>query len=346
VIVAASNLYLVSMVAYLIIRLALGASLWWIALLNAFAIYTFFPLVILLPLSALVRQWRPMVRLGLLALLAIIWFGPFFQPTADRKPSGGTVLTVVTFNLRGNKNEDLEAVEAWLRELDADVVALQETPTIYQWDGVASLKDQYPEQETYHIDNLLMSKFPFDLNDDFVGFARVTLDVNGQEVILYPAHLSDPFPNRNVRFGVRGGPLRYLLTYDETRRDQQIDDLLDLVEAETLPYIVAGDLNMSQHSIIYSSLAVEMTDTFRATGVGLGATWPTDAFGPMLRLDYIWVSDAFYALSTERGPNLGSDHLPVVGEVELLPVDQGEDPALESTPEGTAERTPETTETE
>ena len=180
----ASNLYLVSMVAYLVIRLVLGASLWWIALLNAFAIYTFFPLVILLPLSALCRQWRPMVRLGFLALLAILWFGPFFQPVGDREPSGGTVLTVVTFNLQGDKNGDLDVVEAWLGEVAADVVVLQEIPSGYQWDGILSLSDQYPQQEVYHLDGLVMSRFSFDLEDDFIGFARVTVDVDGQAVAL------------------------------------------------------------------------------------------------------------------------------------------------------------------
>ena len=139
------------------------------------------------------------------------------------------------------------------------------------------------------------------------------------------------------------GPLRYLLTYDETRRNAQIEVLLDVVEAETIPYIVAGDLNMSQHSIIYSSLAVEMTDTFRETGVGLGATWPTTLLGPALRLDYIWVSDRFYVLGTERSPNLGSDHLAVIAGLELLsPESAEEDPSAESTPE----LTPEATETE
>lgn len=332
------------MVAYLIIRLVLGASLWWIALLNAFAFYTFTPLFILLPIVALCRQWRPMVRLGLLALLAVFWFGPFFQPAADREPSDGQVLTVVTFNLHANANGELDDVEAWLRETDADIVVLQEIPSKYEWDGMVALNDLYPEQQPFHISSMIMSRFPFELNDDFVGFARASVDVEGQEVIVYPVHLRDPFPPRNARFGITEGPLRFLLTYDEVPRNEQIDWLLEEVTAQTLPYIVAGDLNMSQHSIIYSSLAVEMTDAFRETGVGLGATWPTNPLGPVLRLDYVWVSDDFYVLHADRGPDLGSDHLPVIAEIELLTVDSiDETPAIESTPETTPETTPEVT---
>ena len=45
---------------------------------------------------------------------------------------------------------------------------------------------------------------------------------------------------------------------------------------------------------------------------------------PMLRLDYIWHDDHFRALNAEKGPSgLGSDHLPVVADLELLVEEDG-----------------------
>ncbi|MBZ0300947.1 MAG: endonuclease/exonuclease/phosphatase, partial [Anaerolineae bacterium] len=76
---------------------------------------------------------------------------------------------------------------------------------------------------------------------------------------------------------------------------------------------------------IYGELAAAMGDSFRETSAGLGTTWPAARgdddipalIPPVLRLDYIWHSRQLRTLSTEIGPDLGSDHLPVVAVLAL-----------------------------
>jgi vancomycin resistance protein VanJ len=325
VVTVLSSVYLLLMVAYLILRLILGGGLWWLALLNAVAVYTFFPLFILMPLAALARSWYVLARLALLALLGIVWFGPFFQPK-NVTPAGMQTIRVVTFNVWGD-NHQLDEVESWLRETDADVIALQEIPDAYVL-GIPALADIYPEQPGDRLrrpwGRMILSRHPvLELTITGANQQRAVLDVDGQQVAVYNIHFPIPVrSNAPPDLTSYTGWLNVALNYDERARNEQIEQFLDELAGEALPYIVAGDFNLSQHSIIYGTLAVRMTDSFRATNSGLGATWPVGYLppfmSPLLRVDYIWHSRSLRAVATQIGPQLGSDHLPLVATLELL----------------------------
>ncbi len=158
---------------------------------------------------------------------------------------------------------------------------------------------------------------------------RVTLAVGEQTIVLYNVHflmpvgetphLSLPVDNPFVNLAVR---------YDDTARNGQIERLLEHLENEALPYLVAGDFNMSDQTAMYGELARTMGDSFREAGSGYGGSWPVSAmeeftslpdFVPALfRIDYIWHSRRFRALETWQGPELGSDHLPLAAMLELI----------------------------
>lgn len=300
-----STTYLIAMVAYFALRLILGDRLWWIALLNAFVIYTFIPAYILLMLAALAGLWRQVARLGLLALLSILWFGPFFQESLIQVDTTNATLKIVTFNM-GRSSEGV----GWLRDLEADLVVLQEVeqplPT-----------DLYPYQIEQPGKRWLLSRYPVVSQDDEAPQPRVVLDVDGQKIAVY--NISMPVPIADLeRFSISANIpiIGKLVNYDEDRRNEEIMILRDFLENETLPYVVAGDFNMSQHALIYSDLALDMTDAFRATSAGLGVTWSAESI-PLLRLDYIWISDTLRAIASDIGPALGGDHLPVIATVDL-----------------------------
>lgn len=309
----AAGVYLVGMLLYFALRLALGDEIWWIALLNAFVIYTFAPLLLFLPLLLLLGLWRTFARLSLLAVLAVVWFGPFFQPRFVA-PSRQPTITVATYNLWGGNNGqiNLENIKNWIVAQQFDVVVFQEVPP----DFIALWEDD--ETYSYADDvHLIVSHYPI-LESRIAQnrILRAVLDVDGQSIAVYDVHLSYP---------VEGNPridlpiLNVVSRYDETKRNKQIDEFLDYLKKEQLPYIAAGDFNMSQHSIKYSSLAVQMDDSWRETRAGLGTTWSTEMLLPLLRIDYVWYSPQLRAVNAELGPDLGSDHLPVIAELELPP---------------------------
>lgn len=310
---ALAGAYLASIIVYLVLRLVFGDRFWWLALVNAFAIYTFMPVLILLPMAVLFRLWAFVVRLGFVGLLGIIWFGPFFQPGTAPEPGNGSTITVMTFNMRAELPPDGAEFYTWIAEQSPDVIVFQERPQTRP-DRIPELADVYPHQIEQSDYRLTLSRYAFvETSDD-----RVVIEIDGQPVAIYNVHSTYPILPES-RFPVLNSipVLQLIPRYDESQRNRDIAELIETLADETLPHIVIGDFNMSQHSLVYSDVAVVLRDVFREISVGLGNTWPVPL--PMLRLDYVWVDDSFAPLSIAIGPDLGSDHLPLVATLELLP---------------------------
>jgi endonuclease/exonuclease/phosphatase family metal-dependent hydrolase len=143
---------------------------------------------------------------------------------------------------------------------------------------------------------------------------------------VYNIHLAWPVSKPRLPLPFENLYLRVALGYDDSARNQQITYLIEHLQNEPYPYIVAGDFNTSASSATYQRLATVMHDSFREAGSGLGESWPVSAsrglpalVPPLIRIDYIWHSDHFRAITAQRGPRLTSDHLPVQATLELLP---------------------------
>lgn len=98
------------------------------------------------------------------------------------------------------------------------------------------------------------------------------------------------------------------------RRLRRIGQALD--ERRDLPTLVAGDFNTPPQSPLHRALGPRLRDAFAEAGHGFGYTWPSVL--PGLRIDYVFVSPEWRVRSCRVGPALGSDHRPVVAEVELM----------------------------
>jgi endonuclease/exonuclease/phosphatase (EEP) superfamily protein YafD len=324
--------YIVGLGVYLVCRTIFGDNYWWLGMLNEFAWYFFLLLPITFILSLLLKN-RPAFG-GNLLLIAVllIWFGPGYLPNNPPPPTRTTV-KIVTFNV-WIYNEQLAAVNAWLEEMEPDFVLLQEI-TSGLADGEDSLNNRFPYQvsktsTTENFGTLLLSRHPIlsetplSSLEDF-SLHRYTLDVNGRIIALYNAHMPQPIGESHFSFSHDNLIVQNILSYDNTRRNEEIRNLLRRIEKEEYPYIIAGDFNMSDQTVIYGEISAEMTDSFREAGTGSGNSWPvlvldhiTPLIPPLLRVDYIWHSQEFRTVEAFRGPELGSDHLPLVAELELL----------------------------
>lgn len=324
------NIYLALLAIYLLLRGLFGDGFWWLSLLNTFAYAWFTPLAVLMPLALVLRHKQAAWRLMPVLALGGLWYAPYYLRRPVDVPAG-KVISVVAANVWGH-NHDLSRVENWLRTADADLAILQEISPSYTTTTLPGLLDMYPYQASAMDDhrwggNITLSRYPI-LSREYVDLGlpkatfplRVVIDVQGQPVAVYNIHLAWPggTPRLPLPRRLQTVYMQVLLGFDDDMRNQEIQRLLQHLETEPYPYIVAGDFNTSDQSATYGQIAVHMTDSFKAVGTGFAGSWPVSTarglpgfLPPLIRIDYIWHSAAFRALDAHIGPAIGSDHLPV-----------------------------------
>lgn len=323
-----AGVYSAAVIVYLVLRLLFGDGFWWLLLVNTFAYLVFVPLLVLIPAALLVRARMAAFRLFLLAVIALLWFGPYYTPKPVRAASD-TALHVLSLNVWGN-NHHLDDIEAWVRGNNADIVLLQEISPAYANDGLANLRDLYPYQSVQPDPsrwggNFTLSRYPI-LEETYVDLhtpgtpapLRLVLDVAGQRVAVYNLHLAFPVGEPRFIAPLDSFYLRVALDFDDRLRNRQISTLIEHLKTERYPFLVAGDFNTSDQSVTYGQLAALMRDSFREAGVGLGNSWPVSAarglpafIPPLIRIDYIWHSSDFRAIAAWQDAPVGSDHLPL-----------------------------------
>lgn len=352
------SVYALLLALFALLRLLRFDGIPLLDLANAFAPYLFMPLVVTFPLPILVARataepterarkrlssprkpspyadsrqsprWNVLLQLTLI-VIGLYWFAlpALYTPVA---PPRGDTFKVVTFNVQGS-NHELGRAMVWLLEQAPDIIVLQETAEGYD-SRLAPLYDAYAHEDHVESSVRIFSRYAIlqreviSIEDEPGRLAlRLLLDQDGRELAVYAAHLTLPLTPRDNQAADEDIGLEALLRYDEARRNAQIRRLLTLLREESAATIVAGDFNMSDTSLIYAELAGQLRDAWRGAGAGAGRTWPlAEAIGlpriirPLLRIDYIWHSDALRPTHAAVGAPIGSDHLPLSAEFEWV----------------------------
>jgi endonuclease/exonuclease/phosphatase (EEP) superfamily protein YafD len=322
--VTTAYVYLAGLLGWFAVYLLLGDQWWWLFGLNALAVYLFVPL----PLALAVGVWarlRRLVALG--AAGAAVWLGVYghlYLPSFGTAQAGQEALTlrIMQTNVLG-WNREPDKVVAALRASEADVIAIAELNLLHAAAIREELLEAYPYQLLNPKDGVngsgLLSRYPFaPTGETLAGGWRsepniVTLDVNGQAITV-------------IRFHTLSG-----LT-EVAEREAAAQSLADFAAAHTGPLIAAGDLNATPMNEAHRIIVRELHDAWDEQGFGLGHTFP-GAQSPgssrprlwgvsvpkwLVRLDYVFYSDDFRAVSAQLGPWDGvSDHRPVVADLVL-----------------------------
>lgn len=323
-----SWLYLFSVTALWLLIFTLGDR-WWPATVVLFAPrwIAALPLLVLLPLAA----WRSRFSLIPLVLGALVVFGPllgFNLPLGSSAAPGSATLRVITCNIEGGKH-DSAALIALIRDASADVVALQEFP--------ADLKLNLPPgwQLIQERGLAVLSRFPLQ-----------------RGITTLVSNPPNPWPSTCLFHCVvkaPGGDLNFCSLQLPTPRF----DLLPLLDRHTLinparkgqllagtayrrrasqevraslaglsgPTIIAGDFNMPVDSTIYRQVWKGYGNAFSRSGFGYG--WTQRAKSKKLttigiRIDHILTSPGLEVRTCTVGPDVGSDHLPLIADVEMV----------------------------
>jgi endonuclease/exonuclease/phosphatase (EEP) superfamily protein YafD len=89
------------------------------------------------------------------------------------------------------------------------------------------------------------------------------------------------------------------------------------VDAGDGPTVVGGDFNLPVESSIFQRHWGDLINSFSAAGTGWGVTKRTTAIG--VRIDHVLVGREWRVVSSFVGPEIGSDHLPLVTDLVLAP---------------------------
>ena len=245
--------------------------------------------------------------------LVPVWLSYLPQPLPERA-THPPAMRVMTCNLL-MVNKDTAPILAEIRDANPDVLLLQEyTEQWHEAMTAAGFPADYPYSSFVTRDDsfgvALYSKFPFvgevdnrlPLGRAGVEQTRAVVRVGRGDVAVYNVHL---LPPRRLDYTV------------DSRL--QFADLLDNLTSERLPYVLAGDLNLTgdtpQHRDLRRIGAVGAHD---AVGAGRGSTWPVNSFFrflPGLRLDHVYVGNGLSAVRCETGEGRGSDHRPIIVDV-------------------------------
>jgi vancomycin resistance protein VanJ len=324
--------YSLFIIGYFLLRLIFWDRLWIVALIN-----TFLPLILLptflLPIlgfAIVKKRWFSIISaigcIILISWLHIKYFSPAPINSTDSQPS----IKIFSNNLGWYSTQSPTLVKL-IEQEKPDIIFLQEIVQQHIKRAFTSLKADYPYQIGIPPVGIL-SKYPI-VSNEILYLAghpeaqqRAIINFNQQEIVIYNMESSGPWLKQHKIL-----PFIKIPVYIYSKRLPEIQDLVQRVEKETLPVIVAGDFNMTDDSQDYDIVQKIMQDSFRKSGFGFGFTWPhgwplklllktsnLKLNYPLCRIDYIWHSKHWGSKSSSVLEATGSDHLPVGAELVLL----------------------------
>lgn len=242
-----------------------------------------------------------------LALVNGALVAPCYWPVAE-PPAGPRALRVGVVNLLCLNREPTRAL-AFFRAARPDFLLLMEV-TEHWLRALDELKDDYPH--TYAL--------PREDSFGIAVFSRLPLDpVESRQLgsALLPSLLFQVTVDGQTLTVLGTHPLPPVSAANTARRNEHLAQAAQLVRALSGPVLLLGDLNTTPWSSSFRDLvnASGLRDGRR--GQGIQATWPVAV--PLLRIpiDHCLASPEIAIHALTVGPDLGSDHFPVLVDFSL-----------------------------
>jgi endonuclease/exonuclease/phosphatase (EEP) superfamily protein YafD len=300
---------------------------WWLATLLLFGPrwLSILPIVILMPLAAVAKRRLLWVLVCTAAFVLFAILG-FRVPLARAFAPPGPRIRVLTYNT-WDSAVSAAALSVLIHDLQPDIVALQEC---FQDTYTEMFADWYVCREG---ELLLAARFPIQIRriestrHPPHKWPRMTLlecigQYQGRPVAFATVHLPSPrygLANMMDRTTLIAPSRRDLLDNETANRDLVSSTVAKILEHEPRDRIVMGDFNMPTDSTLYRRDWAEYTNAFTSAGWGFGHTMRASirGFEFGIRIDQVLTCGDLTPVCAWVGPDLGSDHLPVIAEFKL-----------------------------
>lgn len=264
-------------------------------------------------LCLILRSWSWAAGALLVAALNAAVILPFYfgQPSPQPSPADGARLKLVLVNVN-YKNSSYDRLREFAARERPDVMVVQEVTEAWVRE-LQPLCAELPFALSLPLDKgaglLLLSRFPFERAElklpegDVRPGLLVNIEAADTPVWLLTVHPRTPLRQKHF----------------EARNAVLASAALKLQNLPA-PKIFVGDLNTTLWSPHFQSFVAQTGLVNVRQGFGLLPSWPTFLpFGKLLMIpiDHCLVSDDIRVVQARTGDSIGSDHLPLVVELEL-----------------------------
>ena len=310
-----AKLALLAVAAVWLVQEAWGETTWW----SAYFTYAPPVLYLALPAAAALVAALCLDRTALLwALVGVaLWLvalAPLCLGFGGGKPSADTI-RVVSWNLHGELAR-LDEIRGVLESLEPDIVCLQEAND-HQFEACMPGASSARSRDCMLLTTgEILDRAPVgpEQSGTYRRPLEATVELPQGKVRVLNAHLYSFQLAAALKSPSRARAKRLTQKAVDLRTDQ-VGTILDWLDEQTGPAIVAGDFNNPPRGKLYDKLRDRLTDSFAEAGWGFGWSFPHKL--PVLRIDYVWTSDDLTPVSCKIIDTGPSDHRPVVADIAL-----------------------------
>ena len=246
------------------------------------------------------RQAATFVALAVVnaALVAPLYFGG-----KKAAPNAQRAFRAVLINVN-TENKHRDIVKEFIRETLPDFAVVEEVDT--RWlKALEELRGTYPYWETNpRSDNMgiaLLSRHPlekaeiFFIGDSDIGSVWAEIEISGRKVLVVGTHPTPPGAMETWRL-----------------RNEQLTGVAKRVAERKEATVVMGDFNATPWCHQFKRFADYSGLVDSGKGRGAAFTWPVFLWPFSIPIDHCLHSADLVVVSRRLGPNVGSDHYPLV----------------------------------
>jgi endonuclease/exonuclease/phosphatase (EEP) superfamily protein YafD len=280
---------------------------WRLELLTHFRAHYFWLLVVAAVVLAATRHLVWALAAAGLAVVNLVFVAPlYFGPERD---SDGLISRAMSLNVRWINRDHRRTLDLVATEDPDFVLFLEVTP---EWaEALASLNDRYPYSQVVPKRNSAGVAFYSrveveDMKVEYMAYNAVTivahLKLPSGRLAFIGIHPSSPTSPENFEY-----------------RNRELSEVGKLAASLTTPLMLMGDLNTTGWSPYFSDLLNDSGLLDSRRGFGIEGTWPKVPFPLRIPIDHCLVSPDIMVVDRRVGPDVGSDHRPIVVDFTITP---------------------------
>ena len=289
-----------------------GAWVWWLDVLANFRAQYVVILAILGLLIAASRWRRTALAILGIALVNLLFVAPLFVGSPGEPVLGAPGMRVMSFNLLST-NESYNEVIEYIEATDPDLVLLHEASR--PWEVAMESSGLDYEIVRGRSENLIFGTLVLARDQvEAVSYGFAEGDGRAISLVYQPEGWSVPVQILSSH------PLAPTSGERAGLRDAQLSFAAGWAGEQEGAYAVVGDLNASPWSSPFRGLVSEGGLRNSQIGFGLQPSFSANAIFPLrIPIDHLLHSDDLRIRDRRLGPALGSDHFPLVVDLEYAP---------------------------